>query len=174
MPIRSPSREISVERYLCSSYRPDRDYVDGKAEERNWGEYDHATCQANVLVWLRAHDREWSTRTVPEIRVRFSRIRYRVPDVCVLSRELPIERIITHPPLICIEVLSPDDRLARLQERLEDYWRLGVRNIWVIDPQEKSTYVFGEDGLQEFRSDRFTVPGTPIYLPLDEVFADLT
>jgi Uma2 family endonuclease len=174
MAIRSPAREVSVERYLSLSYSPDHDYVDGRVEERNLGEYDHATCQGNMFFWLRAHDKEWNMRTVPEIRVRVSAIRYRVPDVCVLNRELPIERIITHPPLICIEVLSPDDRLGRLHERLHDYWQLGVRNIWVIDPQDKSTYVFAENGLQEVRSDRFSVPGTPIYLPLDEVFADLS
>lgn len=137
------------------------------------GEYDHATCQANVLVWMRAHDKEWNTRTVPEIRLRVAGSRYRVPDVCVLSRDLPIEQIITHPPLICIEIVSPDDRLGRMHERLEDYWQLGVRDIWVIDPTKRTTYVFGAAGLQEFRGDRFAVAGTSIILPLDEVFADL-
>ena len=37
---------ISVSEYLKSSYRPDCDYVDGRVEERNVGEHDHAALQA--------------------------------------------------------------------------------------------------------------------------------
>jgi len=37
---------ISVQEYLATSYRPDCDYVDGRVEERNLGEYNHAKLQA--------------------------------------------------------------------------------------------------------------------------------
>ena len=32
--------------YLATSYRPDREYVDGEVKERNVGEYDHSRPQA--------------------------------------------------------------------------------------------------------------------------------
>jgi len=40
--------------------------------------------------------------------------------VCVVLGE-PGEQILTKPPLICIEILSRDDRMSRLEERIDDY-----------------------------------------------------
>ena len=36
-----------------------------------------------------------------------------------------------------IEILSPDDALPKLQERLDDYLAFGVTNIGVIDPSTR-------------------------------------
>jgi hypothetical protein len=41
---------VSVEEYLHSDYSPDREYVDGEVQERNLGEYDHASLQ-NILLF---------------------------------------------------------------------------------------------------------------------------
>ena len=41
-------RFIPVEEYLRTSYRPDCDYVDGRVEERNWGEFEHGRIQGHV------------------------------------------------------------------------------------------------------------------------------
>jgi len=98
------SNLISIEEYLNTSYRPDVDYVDGKIEERNLGEFDHADLQSEINAVLRAHQKDWGVRVVVETRVRVSPIRVRIPDVCVLSAGLPRERIISHPPLLCVEV----------------------------------------------------------------------
>ena len=35
----------TVEHYLTTNYRPDRDYVDGKLVARNWGELNHGLAQ---------------------------------------------------------------------------------------------------------------------------------
>jgi hypothetical protein len=43
---------ISVSEYLKSSYRPDCDYVDGRVEQRNVGEHDHAALQAALILWF--------------------------------------------------------------------------------------------------------------------------
>jgi hypothetical protein len=39
---------VSIQEYLNTSYRPDRDYVDGVVLERNFGEYDHARLQTEI------------------------------------------------------------------------------------------------------------------------------
>ena len=36
---------ISLQEYLATSYRPDRDYVDGAVLERNLGEREHGAIQ---------------------------------------------------------------------------------------------------------------------------------
>ena len=43
---------ISVSEYLKTSYHPDCDYVDGRIEERNVGEHDHAAVQAALILWF--------------------------------------------------------------------------------------------------------------------------
>jgi Uma2 family endonuclease len=47
---------------------------------------------------------------------------------------LPEEEIFTTPPYLCIEVMSPDDTISAMQDRLDDYLNFDVPNIWVVDP----------------------------------------
>jgi hypothetical protein len=42
---------MSLEEYLDTVYRPDREYVDGHLERRNLGEYDHGALQAELAFW---------------------------------------------------------------------------------------------------------------------------
>jgi Uma2 family endonuclease len=165
------AHRLTVTEYLRSVFRPDCDYIDGEIQERNLGEYDHAAVQAALISWFRGHRTEWGIRVVPEQRVQVSPTRFRVPDICVLSRELPIEQIITHPPIICIEILSPEDTLRRTLERVEDYRHFGVKNVWIIDPATQQGYDCQEQGI--LNAHEFSVEGTPIRLALAELFADL-
>lgn len=41
-----------MEEYLSTSYRPDREYVDGVGLERNLGERDHSALQSFLTVFL--------------------------------------------------------------------------------------------------------------------------
>ena len=145
---------VPVEVYLRSSYEPDAEYVDGKIEERPMGEFDHAAWQLAILKWFLQHEKEWGIRVLPELRVQVAATRYRVPDVTMLDRSRPIEQIITHPPLAVFEVLSPEDSLQRLKRKMEDYRRMGIPEIWVIDPQD-STFCRYEN-LQLQRNDTFS------------------
>jgi hypothetical protein len=89
---------ISVSEYLKSSYRPDCDYVDGRVEERNVGEHDHAALQAELIFWFHQHQQEWNVEVLPEQRVQVSPTRFRVPDVCLVSLDQPVEQILAKPP----------------------------------------------------------------------------
>jgi Uma2 family endonuclease len=96
-----------------------------------------------------------------------------VPDLSVLRADAPREQIITHPPLIVIEILSPEDRLSRFQDRIEDYLVFGVENIWIIDPERRTAYTATASGLHPVRTNELTVPETPIRVVLSELFAEL-
>jgi len=165
--------EITVEQYLSTSYRPDCDYVDDRLEERNLGEYDHARIETLLAIWFGAHERDWGIRVIVEQRVQVSESRFRVPDVCVLSSNLPIEQIVHHPPLVCIEVLSPEDSIHRMRERVADYHGMGVENVWLIDPASREGITCSQSGWNNQDDGKFTVPGSPIYVDLAEIFARL-
>ena len=47
------------------------------------------------------------------------------------------EPIVRHPPIVCLEILSRDDRMSAMKERIEDYLEMGVRCIWFLDPVAK-------------------------------------
>jgi Uma2 family endonuclease len=143
---------VPVEVYLRSSYEPDAEYVDGMIEERPTGEFDHASWQLAIVKWFLLHEKEWNIRVLPELRVQVAATRYRVPDVSVLDRSLPVEQIITRPPLAVFEVLSPEDTLQRLKRKLEDYRNMGIPEIWVIDPQDTTFYRYEDLQLQRNHS----------------------
>ncbi len=68
------------------------------------------------------------------------------------------------PPLLCIEIMSPTDRLSRAKIVLEDYRRMGVPNIWLINPFGRKAYVYDSEDLHEVPLDQLKVPGSHIYI----------
>jgi Uma2 family endonuclease len=65
--------------------------------------------------------------------VQVKAARFRVPDICVLAEDAPEEQIVTVPPILCIEILSPEDRMSRYLDRVNDYFEMGVPACWIID-----------------------------------------
>jgi Uma2 family endonuclease len=66
--------------------------------------------------------------------------RYVIPDVAVFH---PIEpsAVPETPPLVAIDVLSPDDRVSEVREKLEEYRAWGVPHVWLIDPRPRRFYM---------------------------------
>jgi Uma2 family endonuclease len=154
---------VSVEEYLNTTYRPDRDYVGGELIERTVGEYDHSRLQALITGILLANEAVWQTRTLPEQRVQVTRNRFRVPDLCII-RKGHEEQIITRPPVLCIEVLSKDDTTRALEERIHDYLQFGVPTVWLIDPKTRLAFIYTPDGVRREVVDgilRAANPGYP-------------
>jgi Uma2 family endonuclease len=133
---------IPVEEYLKSAYHPDMDYVEGTLEERNVGEKQHGNLQGRIFILLKKTRKLF---VVLETRVQVSDGKYRVPDICAYEKE-PDESVFTRPPLLCVEILSPEDRMTRVRRVVADYIGMGVQTVWVVDPIEKRTYVADPDG----------------------------
>jgi Uma2 family endonuclease len=164
---------ISVSEYLSTSYRPDCDYVDGEVQERNLGEYDHGKLQGMLYLLFHAKREEWQIRVVPETRVQVKAMRFRVPDVCVLAGDAPTEQILRYPPLLCLEVLSPSDTIARMREKIRDYLEMGVRQVWLFDPSSRSAMPCAGNTMTEQREGALRLPGTAIEVALAEIFSVL-
>ena len=160
---------VPVEEYLATHYRPDCDYIDGEVRGRSMGEYDHGRLQGLLFAWFLRHEKEWKIRVVVEQRVRISPTRYRIPDVCVISSDA-VEQVISKPPLLCVEILSPDDSLNSMQERIDDYFALGVPCVWVLNPRTKRAWVYTAEGSREARDGVLRAADAAIALPVAEVF----
>lgn len=160
---------VSVREYLTTDYSPDCDYVDGEVLERNVGENDHSNLQALLIAFFYNRRKQFNIHVAPEQRIQVSPTRFRLPDVCVVAGSRPKEQIFTRPPFICIEILSPEDRISRMNQRIQDYLSFGVQHVWVLDPQNKQAFVCTQDGWREVK-DALRTENPDIVLPLSEVF----
>ena len=168
-----PGTLVSVEDYLNTSYRPDCDYIDGVVLERNVGERDHSELQGEILAYLHARRKEWNIWVYPEQRVQISATRFRVPDICVVLGARPAELIFRTPPFLCIEILSKDDRMGEMQERIDDYLKFGVAFVWVVDPRIRKGYIYNSDGSRQAKDGVLKTSRPEIAVPLDDIFRAL-
>lgn len=76
---------VSVAEYLSTSFRPDREYLDGLIVERAMGERDHSRLQSLLCAFLIRHESQWGIDAVVEQRVQVKPGRLRIPDICVLA-----------------------------------------------------------------------------------------
>lgn len=136
---------VSLAEYLNTDYEPDCDYVDGVLEERNVGKRRHSRTQALLSARLISEEKNHGCEVLVEQRVQVSRSRVRIPDICLVPGEVREETIQT-PPLLCIEILSPDDRWSRVQDRLTDYLKFGVRTVWIVDPYSNEAWIATREG----------------------------
>jgi len=149
---------VPVSEYLNTSYRPDCDYVDGELRERNFGEFEHSSTRRNIIVWLILNHPEVAERVLPEQRVQVRADRYRIPDICITDAAAPIERITRTPPALCVEILSREDRMSDILDRIDDYFQMGVPVCWIVDPFRKRGWIATPGQLSE-PADRVLLAG---------------
>lgn len=166
-------KPVTVEEYLSTVFEHDCEYVDGVIEERDLGEFEHAYVQG-ILIGLFLKNREqWGVYPLPEQRVQTQKRHFRVPDVTILRRGSKREGILTHPPLLVIEVQSPDIPLRKTELKAMEYIQFGIEHVWVIDPYARVAYRGTENGLELVRTGELTIAGTPIRVIPGELFAEL-
>ena len=161
---------VPLSEYLSTSYHPDRDYVAGILEERNVGEVSHSDAQSALNAYIRTQIRGfWSG---VEVRIQVKANRFRVPDVTIVRGAKPSGRVITMPPEVAIEVLSPEDRAASVQERIDDYLAFGVPCVWVINPESRRAWIHTSDGSREAKDGVLRNLAGDLTVTLASVFAD--
>lgn len=158
---------VTVQEYLSSVYESDCDYVDGEVQERNLGEIDHSRLQLAIGSYFYARRKEWGISAYTEQRVQVAPTRYRIPDICVIIGGPP-GQILEEPPFICIEILSPEDRVSRTNERIADYLRFGVPYVWIVDPQTRKAWRCTPGAMVEVSELRTENPA--MVAPLEELF----
>jgi len=163
--------QIALSDYLKTSYDPDLEYVDGELRERNVGKTEHARVQALLAMWFGAHEQEWRIVVTTEQRIKVAADRVRIPDVTLVCPGALNEDVLSVAPLCVIEILSPDDTYSKTWEKARDYRKMGIENIWLIDPGTRSGQASTAHGWQDTMD--FEISGTPIKLSLADLFSRL-
>jgi Uma2 family endonuclease len=165
-------KAVSIDRYLRTSYQPEREYVDGEIVKRNCGTLDHSSLMGELIFFFGSREKIWNVHVFPILRIQVSETRVRVPDVCVYTVR-PKEQVPRTPPFICIEILSPEDRAMSMQEKIDDYLKFGVAYVWVINPVDQRAWVCSQAGNVEIRDGVLRTENPPLEVRLKEIFDDL-
>jgi Uma2 family endonuclease len=159
---------LSVEQYLATSFPDlDREYWDGELVERSLPDTLHSKTQGLVAGFFVAVRGKLPVHAYPELRLRIRPKLILIPDVSVYYPDEPKERFPERPPLITIEILSLDDRLKDVREKLEIYRNWGVPHVWLVDPHSRRMYTC-EGNLMEVPA--LQVPELGLTLTATEVF----
>jgi Uma2 family endonuclease len=73
-----------------------------------------------------------------------------IPDVAVFYPTEPA-LLPESPPLVVVELLSLDDRMPSVREKLAEYRAWGVLHVWLVDPHPRRLYIWDGD-LKEVNS----------------------
>jgi Uma2 family endonuclease len=79
-----------------------------------------------------------------DIVIRRDPLRTRQPDLLFISnarRYIIGRQVIEGGPDLVIEILSPSNTRRELEEKLQDYQAIGVREAWIIGPQGRTVEV---------------------------------
>lgn len=145
---------ISPEEYLKTAFSDlAREYVHGEIVERSMPAILHGRVQALLGFHFGMLRNRHPVLAVSGVRhaIEVGAL-YRIPDVAVFAGEVPKGQYPEIPPLVAIEIASPDDRLSETLRKFSEYLAWGIPNVWLIDPEEAKLYVYDETGLHPVKS----------------------
>jgi Uma2 family endonuclease len=89
------------------------------------------------------------------IYTRHNPDRVRGADIAFLSTErwpdsLP-EGFLEVAPDLVVEIMSPNDRWQEVRQKLAEYFAIGVRWVWIVEPENRTVLVYrSSTDLQQF------------------------
>jgi len=163
--------EEYIARFVDGGEKPTCEYMDGVLIPKSMGTKKHSQVQAN-LTRLIGNRYEETLNPLPELTTRLREGQFYVPDMAVEELAKPIPGRYPgpkEPVLLCIEIVSPPDRVGKLFGKCEEYHRWGVPYCWVIDPEPKTAWEYFPDDLEP-RKVQDELTAGPIKLSLADVF----
>jgi Uma2 family endonuclease len=105
----------------------------------------------------------------------------RMPDVSfVSSSRIPPEgEPITKweiAPDLAVEIVSPNDLFVKVRDKIREYFKAGVKQVWLITPQEKTITIYNTPTTSIVLSENETLTCNELLsgfsCPLSEIFID--
>ncbi len=178
-------RTLTLEEWASMDEDEPGELVDGRLEEEEVPGLAHEL----VVSWLIHVFRSWLGARgfvfSSDAKYAIRRDRGRKPDLAVylVRQKLPRNGVVTTPPDIAIEVVSPtprDERRDRI-EKMDEYAAFGIRFYWILDPWLQSLEIFELTGGRYARAARATegilqdVPGCEgLTIDLDALWAEIS
>jgi Uma2 family endonuclease len=145
--------------------------VEGRIVPMSPTSHKHGIYEGNFHEFLKAFVRQHNLGKVMVgkvgIYIRRNPDTVRGADVVFISNERYAEQkkeggFLEVAPDLVVEIMSPDDRWSEVTQKLREYFSIGVRLVWVADPEVRTVYAYRS--LTDVRE--FTEADT---LPADDV-----
>ena len=159
---------ISVEEYLRTSYEPNCEYIDGVLVPKAMGTKKHGKLQTHLGTILELAFPQYET--CAELTVRIDGKRYLIPDIAVERREEAQDPYPILPIHLCIEILSPEDRLSELWAKCEIYHAWGTQFVWMIDPVARRAWEYTKGTAPR---EVLELTAGDIHLTVEQIFAGI-
>ncbi len=177
------SRHPTVEEFLAwPEEKPYLELINGEVKPKAMPDYPHACLQTEFVLalgqWAKSRGGGYTLteqRTVLDVEGKQQVV---LPDVAWWSpASLPVPRVGAQvvPPTLAVEILSPNDTYAEVEQKVRHYKAGGVALVWVVDATARKVTVHRATGLPDFVDDTLSdvlLPGLEI--ALSSVFAALS
>lgn len=154
---------LTPQQYVTTPFEREPELVHGELVERPLANLIHGRTQQRLAVHL-----DGVGYCCTEVRMRLAEDLYRIPDVAVFEGTGPTESVPSSPPLLVVEISSPDDRLDAMLQKLEEYRAWGVGHIWLIEPELKRMHVHEQGSLHAV--ERLELPQSGFAVRAEELF----
>ncbi len=158
---------VSVEEYLRTSYKPACEYRDGVLHPKPMPTWKHGVIQGQLWSLIRSAAKGFTVSS--EASVRINPQTYLIPDLAVQRRTEFEGPYPTKPIHLCVEIMSPEDRLVKVLEKCNEYLEWGVPTTWIIDPENRRAWQFEAWPPEEIKSGGQLKAGE-IAIPVDDIF----
>jgi len=127
--------------------KPYYEYWFGEAVQKSVGTWFHSILQG-ILVGLL---RKAGYKAATELELRIDPEWEPVADVAGSLKSITT-RYPTEPLDVVVEVLSPEDRMSRVIAKCQNYARIGISQIFVLDPEARLGWQWGHNTLEPITS----------------------
>jgi Uma2 family endonuclease len=179
----APRTQLTAEEALEWAGDGRWELVRGEVQEMPPAGWEHGVRSASLGHYLWTHARQHDLGQVltndPGFLIARNPDTIRAPDIAFIPKSKVPETLpkgwITVVPDLVVEVISPNDRWSKVQDKIADWLRFGVRLVWVVDPELRTISVYRPDQPLRVLTEQDTLEGEEIVpgfsLPVREVFA---
>jgi Uma2 family endonuclease len=185
--VRSPIKVMTLAEFLLlPEIKPANEFIDGQITQKPMPQGKHSLIQSELTANINAAFKpQRLIRAFSELRCNFGG-RSTVPDVTVFTSDrIPrdengdIANVFGIAPDWTIEILSPDQSRTKVTKNILHCLQYGTNMGWLIDPAERSVFVYSSDrSTQVFDEeiDVLSVPGfaKDFHLTLGDLFGWLS
>ena len=145
---------------------------------------EHGRLEANLTFELRRFCEEarlgWTLSGEVGIFIHRDPDRVRAADVAFLSRarapQGPSKGFLELAPDLIVEIISPTDRWQDIRAKLDDYFSIGVQQVWVVEPDTHNVLVYRSPTEAAKLGEQDTLQGEGVLkefsLPVARLFMD--
>jgi Uma2 family endonuclease len=152
----TPKTEVTPEELLAMPDGGHYELIDGELKERRVSALSNLVaaevnrilgnhCQSHRSGWIFAAEHGYRCFPWKQSKVRRADVSFIARDRYSLE-QLSADGFTAIPPDLAVEVVSPNDLVYELEEKVEEYLRAGVRLVWVVLPDIRAVHVYRADG----------------------------